>query len=318
MNKKSRSNYHKPVKRPVVSVVIPVFNGANFLEETVASIQKSTYRKFEILLIDDGSTDKSKAICKKLQRQHQNVRFYDFPRNRGLGRVLNFALKKAKGEYICRINQDDRMLPQRIEKQTIYLERHTDLVAVGSSILLFNNEGFRRRLDFLKKDADIRKLWLMLSPFSDPAVTYRKKEALLVGGYNQAFWPADDVHLWFRLGRLGKLANIKQILVHVRWHDKAASVKYFRLDTIRTLKLHLWANEFVARAPWYVWLFWTCQFIAGIILTPQWNWAAYRSLKRLITTIQDAEVRRHPKWTHKKTIAKSVTIHPVKAILSGI
>ncbi|NIM13621.1 MAG: glycosyltransferase, partial [Candidatus Aminicenantes bacterium] len=82
--------------RPLVSVVIPVFNGSVFVEQAVRSVQKSTFKNYEILLIDDGSTDRSKKICRALGKKYDKVRFYAFEKNRGLGRVLNFALRQAR------------------------------------------------------------------------------------------------------------------------------------------------------------------------------------------------------------------------------
>lgn len=317
MNEQSRSNYRKPVKQPVVSVVIPVFNGARYLVDAVRSIQKNSYKQFEIILVDDGSTDTSTSICKKLTQKYKNVRFFAFPKNKGLGRVLNYALKKARGEFICRLNQDDLMYPYRMERQVNYLLQHAEVVAVGSSIQLFNESGSLEVVHFPKDDKDIRRLWLLLSPFSDPSVMYRKSTAIRAGGYEQRFWPADDVHLWYRLGRLGKLANIARPLSKIRWHDEAASVKYFRIDTKRTFQLHLWAHEFVSPAPWYVWLFWLCQFIAGITLSPQSNWRAYRSMKRLIKHIKEFQERLE-KYFQPNTTAATVTTQPKRLNLSGV
>src|SRR5690348_14187789 len=100
----------------VVSVVIPEFNGAAFLEEAVSSVLQSTYKHFEILLIDDGSKDSSKKICYDLEKKHKGIiRFFPMPQNKGLGRVLNFALKNAKGKHIARLNRDDIMLPHRLK-----------------------------------------------------------------------------------------------------------------------------------------------------------------------------------------------------------
>lgn len=298
-------------------MIIPVFNGALHLTEAVRSVQKSTYKKFEILLVDDGSTDKSKALCRQLARRHANVRFYDFPRNRGLGRVLNFALKKAKGSYICRLNQDDRMLPHRMATQVRYLDNHEKVVAVGSWIRLFDHKGSMMTLKFIKDDAEIKRLWYIVSPFSDPSVMYRKDAAIAAGGYFQSMWPADDTHLWYRLGIRGKLTNIQKPLVEIRWHPDAASVKYFRKLAESTFKMHLWTDQYLAKAPWYIHVFWIVQYIAGMTISPQWNWAVYRLLKRLIAAYEEAALRLH-KRMHEKTIARSVTIHPARASLSGI
>lgn len=317
MNKKSRSKYHKPVLRPVVSVVIPIFNGANHLVEAVGSVQKSTYRKFEILLVDDGSTDQSKMLCRMLARRYKNVRFYDFPRNKGLGRVLNFALEKARGRYICRLNQDDRTLPNRIGTEVRYLDRRPDVVAVGSWIRLFDNTGNTQILKFIKDDAEIKRLWYIVSPFSDPSVMYRKSVALAAGGYFQSMWPADDTHLWYRLGTRGKLANIRRPLVEVRRHPDAASVKYFRTLAQSTFRMHLWTDQFLTRAPWYVHVFWITQYIAGMTLTPEINWSVYRGIKRIIALYEDHLRRVRTKIKTVTTIVAPVMNQPKRLSLSG-
>lgn len=316
MKLQSRSNSIKPANKPVVSVVIPIFNGANHLIEAVRSVQKSTYKKFEILLVDDGSTDKSKALCRKLTRTYTNVRFYDFPRNRGLGRVLNFALKKAKGEFICRLNQDDRILPHRLDTQVQYLDNHSDVVALGSSIRLFNENGDHQIVEFLPTDAEIKNVWYIVSPFADPSVMYRKETALRAGGYDQSFWPADDTHLWYRMGLKGNLANLKRPVVEVRFHDKAASIKFFRKLAIKTYQMHLWTNEWIKAAPWYIHLYWLIQLGAGLILTPKTNWAVYWMIKRIINAY---ETRILPFiTTAKTTMVAKVAAQPKRLSLSGV
>lgn len=319
MKHKPITNNHKRTtgRRPLVSVVIPVFNGSQYLREAVVSVLKNTYKNIEILLVDDGSKDESKEMCRSLTRRYKNVRFFSFEKNRGLGRVLNFALKKAKGEFICRLNQDDRMLPHRIEKQVKYLIKHTDVVAVGSSIQLFNEVGKLEVIYFPQMDEDIRRLWLILSPFSDPSVMYRKSIAIRAGGYDQKFWPADDVHLWYRLGKFGKLTNMKQALSWIRWHENAASIKFFRIDTKRTFQLHLWADQYVQKAPWYISLFWVCQYIAGTTLSPQFNWLTYRLIKRILYQSTRILSRFRGTIINKVIPIKSVTPQPAIASRSG-
>ena len=311
-----RSQRIKPAVRRVVSVVIPVFNGASHLVEAVCSIQKSTYRKSEIILIDDGSTDQSKMLCRMLARRYKNVRFYDFPRNTGLGRVLNFALKKARGRYICRLNQDDRMLPHRVAAQVRYLDRHPEVVAVGSWIKLFDEKGKSQILKFIKDDAEIKRLWYIVSPFSDPSVMYRKDTALAAGGYVQAMWPADDTHLWYRMGKRGKLANIQKPLVEVRWHPDAASVKHFKKLTQSTFAMHLWTDQYLAKAPWYVHVYWVVQYIAGMTLTPEANWAIYRGIKRVIAFYEE-RVRSMRRTIKHVAMVAPVTNQPKRLSLSG-
>lgn len=319
-----------PNGKPFVSVIIPVFNGAFYLEETISSIQKSTYKHYEIILVDDGSTDHSREVCRKLQKQYPNVHFYRFSKNKGLGRVLNFALKKAKGEYICRINQDDRMLPHRMETQVAFLAQNSDVVAVGSHIKLFDKNSNSTIVEFLERDEDIKKVWLMLSPFSDPSVMYRKTAAIKAGGYDQSYWPADDVHLWYRMGNLGKLANIQKPLVEVRWHKEAGSIKFFRRNTLVTYKLHRWANRNIAKAPFLIQAFWLGQLICGLTLPPSFNWAVYRILKKVVNTISTtkiidlalpkayAVIVNRAQNLNSSTTETSVTSHPNTINRSGV
>lgn len=301
---------------PLVSVVIPIFNGSEFLEETVMSVMKSIYKNFEVILVDDGSTDKSEEICHKLEKRYKKVRFYSFPKNKGLGRVLNFALKKAKGKYICRINQDDVMLPYRIKVEVDYLNKHPEIVALGSWIELFNSKSESTIIKFLKNDSDIRKAWHLVSPFSDPTVMYRKKIAIKAGGYLQEFWPADDTQLWLRMARIGKLANIQKILVRVRFHKKAGSVYYFRKLALSTYKMHRWAHGSLERANLLIQSYWLIQLLAGLVLSAEFNWKVYRLIKKSINAYLSFT------FFLTKTLAKigkaiREMIHPKKLNLSG-
>lgn len=267
---------------PLVSVIIPVFNGSAYLKEAVNSVLASSYHNLEILLIDDGSADHSQQLCQNLARQHEQISFYSFPSNRGLGRVLNFGLEKAQGKYICRLNQDDRMLKHRIVTQVEYLESHPKVAALGSSIKLFMEDGSTQIVHYLPTDEQIKKMWLIISPFADPSVMYQRELALNLGGYQQDFWPGDDTHLWIRMGMHGQLANIAQPLVEVRYHQNAASVKHWRQLNAVTYKLHRWMHREVQAAPIYIQLFWIGQLISGLVLSPNLNWQVYRIIKKVI------------------------------------
>lgn len=273
----------KSKKQVLVSVIIPVFNGASYLVEAVDSVQKSIFKNFEILLINDGSTDNSKMVCQMLEEKYENLHFYDFKDNRGLGKVLNFSLKKAQGEFICRLNQDDRMLPKRMGIQVEFLQNNPSIVAVGSHIRHFFDNGITETLKYLESDQEIKKIWHIVGPFADPSVMYRKEVALSVGGYNQDFWPVDDTHLWYKIGMKGKLANIQEPLVEVRWHEKAGSVFYFREMAWQIFRVRRWAHKNVKKSSIFIQLFWAAQLISGLILSPKFNWKIYRIIKRAIS-----------------------------------
>jgi len=233
-------------------------------------------------------------------------------------RVLNFGIKKSKGKYIAGINQDDLMMPERLKKQVDFLESHPDYVAVGGNIKLFSKENnFFDTILFPQTDEMIRKLWLFLSPFSDPTVMYRRDAFLKTKGYNQNFWPADDVQMWYQLGEIGKLANLPIILTKVRWHNEAGSIKHHRLQIKKTWEVHQWANKNITKASIPVQLFFIIQYLAGQILPPQFNWFVYRLIKKILYQ------RRLIKDFLIKTLAKirikaKVASQPIKLSFSGV
>ncbi len=268
-------------KQPLVSVLIPVYNGAEYLDEAIASVLNSTYKNFEIILVDDGSTDISRKKCAEYAKNHENTRFYAFRKNKGMTRCLNYGVKKAKGKYIARINQDDIMVKDRLEKQVAFLEKNTGYVVVGGAIQLFtdNNPKFDR-IQFPLTDKLIRSQWMIFSPYSDPTVMFRKSAWDKTEGYSQYFWPADDVHMWYQLGNIGKMANLPGILTKVRWHDSCGSIKSHRLQMQKTWRVHNWAAEMVQKPKLYERLFWIGELLAGYLFTPQFNWLVYRTMRK--------------------------------------
>jgi len=271
------------MKNPLVSVIIPVYNGASCLKRAVISVQKSSFKNFEIILVNDGSTDQSKSICLQLQKENQNIRTYSFKKNKGLSRTLNFAINKASGKYIARLNQDDLMLPTRLKKQTDFLEKNPDYVMVGGALELFNEKGKNFEKLFLPlKDKAIRKNWLYLNSFADPAVMYVKEAVLKTGGYKQKYYPADDFHLWYRIGNLGKLANLNQVVTRMKIHRKAATMRLFRQLIKKTWQVHLWSARNIKKPSLFIFLYWVIQHFVGMVLPPKVNFFFYRLVKKTI------------------------------------
>lgn len=274
------------ISNPKVTVAIPVYNGAQYIKEAVESVLTSTYKDYEIFLINDGSSDNSKNICTQLSQQHSQITFHSFDQNQGLSNSLNRMLKHAKGTYIARLNQDDLMRSERLQKQVDILDNQPEIVAVGSWNRLFDEQGKEVLvLKFMETDEKIRKHWLLVGPFSDPTVMYRKDSALKVGGYEQEYWPADDTQMWYKLGKIGKLANIQEVLVDVRWHNDAGSLRYMSKMATSLYKAHIYAHRNVQKAPVSVQIYWVIQRLSNTILPPRLNWWIYRQMKKIIAVL---------------------------------
>lgn len=271
------------LSHPLVSVIIPIFNGETYLEKSIKSALNNNFKDFEIILVNDGSKDSSLKIAAELAKKHKNIKVYSFDKNQGLGNVLNFALEKASGKYIARLNQDDLMHPDRLKLQSELLEKDPEVLVVGSYLTQFNQDGDIETILYPTTDKEIKQKWLLVSPFADPAVMYRKDAALKLGGYNQDYWPAEDLHMWYRLGKIGKLANIAKPLTKMRIHNKAASQTHFKTQIRNTYKVHRWANKNVEKAPLVIQIYWLAQFISGMSLGPKINWFLYKKVKAILS-----------------------------------
>lgn len=273
--------------KPLVSVLIPVYNGVPFINQTLDSILNNNYKNIEIILVDDGSKDTSRNTCLEYVTKHENIKFISFEKNKGMDRALNAGIKVANGKYIARINQDDIIMPDRLEKQVKFLEKNADYVAVGGQIILFTNDNPEyAKVSFPLTDEEIRSKWLVFSPFSDPTVTFRTSTVLETPGYSQLMWPADDVHMWYMLGSLGKLANLPDVVTKVRWHRGAGSIQSHKRQMRKTWEVHKWAQENVQKPSISVKLFWVAEYVAGVIFPPQFNWFVYRQIKQLVSTLK--------------------------------
>jgi glycosyltransferase involved in cell wall biosynthesis len=205
---------------PRVSVVMSVFNGERFLREAVNSVLRQTFRDFEFIVIDDGSTDGSRDVLTSIH--DSRIVMVTNQDNMGLSSSLNTGVSIAQGEYVARMDADDISLPDRLQKQVMFLDGHPDIGVLGGAIQFINEQGEKGGL-WVCPLSPLAAQWdLFFSPpVAHPAVLMRK--SLLVGlGQNQVYDPAEDVlyaedyDLWVRLGRITRIVSIRDVLVYYR------------------------------------------------------------------------------------------------------
>ncbi len=209
------------INQPFVTVLIPVYNAAMCVEEAILSILSQTYPHFELLLIDDGSTDNSLSIIKSIT--DNRIVLIALEKNQGLVNALNTGIDKAKGKYILRMDADDIALPNRIEKQVAFMESNEGCILCGTAFESFSEIG-RKVVVYPQQDMEIRFRFLYQCPFAHPTVIMR---TALLNKYNLRFSAnhkdCEDLELWIRMGDYGQLANLPDVLLKYRVHDKSLS-----------------------------------------------------------------------------------------------
>jgi glycosyltransferase involved in cell wall biosynthesis len=209
-------------EKPSLTVLMPVYNGAEFLMQAIESILSQTFNDFEFLIFNDGSTDESSEIIRSYH--DERIRIFDYESNRGHVYHLNHGIEMAKGKYIARMDADDVSLPTRFMKQVVFMDNHPDVGACGTC---FKITGTKHIVRHPTDDVKIRLALLGDSAIGHPTVMLRTgllRQSNL--RYDPSFVPAEDYLLWVMLSKFSKLANLPKILLHYRSHGNQISSKY--------------------------------------------------------------------------------------------
>jgi glycosyltransferase involved in cell wall biosynthesis len=201
---------------PLVSVVLPVRNGAGDLPKAIETILTQTFTDFELIVINDGSTDGTAAVLDAIRDPRLHVVHQE---NAGLSRALNRGISLARGRYIARQDHDDWARPTRLEKQVAFMEANPDFALLGTCAEIWiGDEPSGRVHDFPTEDAVLRFELLFHNPFVHSSVMMRKSALEAVGGYttDPARQPPEDYELWSRLARRYKIANLPERLTIYR------------------------------------------------------------------------------------------------------
>ncbi len=202
---------------PLVSVILPTHNGARFIARAIGSVQAQSARDWELLVVDDGSTDTTREIVSAIAESDARIRLVANSANLGIQKTLNRGLAEASGKWVARIDDDDIWTdPEKLAAQVAYIEAHPHTVVVGTWAIVVNEDGneiYRYRLP--RTDAAVRRSILAKNPFSHSAVLFSRARALEAGGYGEGadVRHVEDHDLWLRLGTKGEFANLPRYSV---------------------------------------------------------------------------------------------------------
>lgn len=220
---------------PRVSVLLTTYNGAEHVAETVESVLSQTYDDWELVIINDGSTDQTREIIESFD--DDRIRLFN-QENRGRGPALNRGLGLARGKYVAIIDDDDIADSERLQEQVSFLDSQSDVDLVGTWYANeWNTEG-NSDLEYVRPPTEHAELCETLpirNPFAHSTVMYRKKAVLTVGGYREDLDSCLDYNLWVQLTAAGyKLMNLDESLVVIRKHE-GQSFRVSGMDQLRYL-----------------------------------------------------------------------------------
>jgi len=211
-----------------LSVLLPAYNAAKHLPEAISSVLAQSHLDFELLILNDGSTDSSLEIAEDFRARDSRIQLITHG-NLGMGAALNQGLEFARSDWIVRLDADDVMLPNRLERQIAFVERHPRIAVAGSLVYYIGEDGrvLGAATSSLATPRDFERHLRAGKPIAlhHPSVILRKDVVLAVGGYRPEFWPADDYDLWARIAEQDHLILVQQeYLVKYRIHGASTSI----------------------------------------------------------------------------------------------
>ena len=212
---------------PHISVILPAYNAEEYLGEAIQSILDQTFGDFELIIINDKSTDATATIISSFN--DPRILILNNTVNRNITYSLNKGIKEAKGKYIARMDADDIALPNRLSLQFEFLQNNPGTILVGSNIEVINEKGKHlAHREYPGSHDEIIKMLNDKSAFAHPTVMFLKSAVMAVQGYQNKYKAGQDYDLWLRLCSQGNLANLPEYLLKYRIHND--QITYRKLE----------------------------------------------------------------------------------------
>ena len=205
---------------PLASVILPVYNAEKYLDAAIQSTICQTYKNIEIICVDDISTDTSLAILHRYAKEDKRITVLQLPRHSGAATAANWAIKHAKGKFIARMDADDIMLPDRFEKQVKFLIDNPDVVGCGGQCMRIDENSTPMGVkSFPQSHEAIHEMIFHAMPLQQPTLMVNKEKLPKdFVWYNQNLHIVEDFDLFYRLMKIGKLANLPEVILQYREH----------------------------------------------------------------------------------------------------
>ncbi len=234
---------YKKVNNPLVSVVLPVYNAGAYLREAILSIIGQTYTNWELIIVDDGSTDDSWQIAQELANQDSRLRLFRNRSHRGVTYAANLAIKHARGKYLARMDGDDISHSSRLARQLAFLQKNPQVVAVGAQCTLINAQGKKiGEKNFPLTSQTVYEQLFYNLPLQQPSIMINRQ--LLPKDfiwYHQPVVSGEEHQLVFRLFQFGQVVNLPSFLLKYRLHGQNTSMQHPKKDFYQILYARFFA-----------------------------------------------------------------------------
>lgn len=212
------------------TIILPVYNAERYLKQCIQSIVNQTYKDFELIVVDDASTDSTSQILKEFAKKDSRIQLHRNTANQGVAYTMNKAISFANGQYITIMNADDIMLPERLKLSIKFLKANPNYICTGTQVDLINNKDeVVGHKEFPTSHEKIYNSMLTINPVQHSSMTINKD--LLPEDftfYNNNYRVSEDLDLLTRLQKYGKLHNLPETLIQYRIHDESLTQTFPR------------------------------------------------------------------------------------------
>jgi glycosyltransferase involved in cell wall biosynthesis len=244
------------MSQPFVSVLMPAYNPGPYVREAIDSVLAQTYSAFELVIIDDASSDGSYELAQEYAARDTRVRVFRQPHNQGIVAARNRAFAEAKPDarYYAILDSDDVALPERLEQQVAFLEAHPDYALVGGHTLIIDEDGKPAGIRRYPTDyAAICRTITRYNPIAQPAVMLRRSLLGSAAPYNAGYPRCQDYDLWLRLAAQHPIANLDRPVIKYRVSAQQGKRTHLRRTLALTLQLQrkwLFHHKFRSLGNW--------------------------------------------------------------------
>jgi GT2 family glycosyltransferase len=222
-----------PYDCPRISCILPVYNGERYLRTAIQSILGQTYTNLELIIVDDGSTDRSGAIAEEIAATDPRVCVVH-QANQGISAALNAAIALSTGKYIARMDANDLALPKRFERQVAILEENADIVLLGCVCDTIGPEdellepAAKLSAPLVIGQSQLDSFPPVIHQVWHPSIMVRAEALRQIGGYSVTYEHCEDYDLYLRIARLGAIAELNEPLLLYRKHEASISQRHWR------------------------------------------------------------------------------------------